>query len=100
MCTRRPTASSADAMHADDRRQANGRPDANGRNGAGAPHWDAARAAALVKDHAHAPGALLPVLHALQEEFGYIDREAAVPIVADALNISRAEVVGTISFYH
>ena len=39
------------------------------------------------------------MLHALQREFGYIDREA-VPIVADALNISRAEVVGTISFYH
>jgi formate dehydrogenase subunit gamma len=45
------------------------------------------------------PGALLPILHALQEEFGYID-EAAVPMLARALNISQAEVHGTITFYH
>lgn len=45
------------------------------------------------------PGALLPMLHALQEEFGYVD-EAAVPLLADALNLSRAEVHGVISFYH
>lgn len=61
--------------------------------------WNADRAAAVVARHARQPGALLPVLHAIQEEFGYVDR-AAVPIVADALNISRAEVLGTISFYH
>lgn len=45
------------------------------------------------------PGALLPILHALQEEFGYVD-EAAVPLLARALNISQADVHGTISFYH
>ena len=45
------------------------------------------------------PGALLPILHALQNEFGYID-EAAIPLVADALNISKADVYGTIGFYH
>ena len=45
------------------------------------------------------PGALLPILHALQEEFGYIDK-AAVPLIASALNISHAEVHGVISFYH
>jgi formate dehydrogenase subunit gamma len=45
------------------------------------------------------PGALLPILHALQEEFGYIDREAE-PMIADVLNISRAEVHGVVTFYH
>lgn len=41
---------------------------------------------------------MLPILHALQEEFGYID-EAAVPLLAHALNLSQAEVHGVISFY-
>jgi formate dehydrogenase subunit gamma len=44
-------------------------------------------------------GAMLPILHDLQEEFGYID-ERAVPLIADALNISKAETLGVISFYH
>ena len=44
-------------------------------------------------------GALLPILHALQEEFGYID-DAMIPLIAEALNISHAEVHGVISFYH
>ena len=44
-------------------------------------------------------GALLPILRSLQEEFGHID-EAAVPLIARALNLSLAEVQGTISFYH
>jgi formate dehydrogenase subunit gamma len=44
-------------------------------------------------------GPLLPILHALQEEFGYVD-EAAEPLIAEALNITRAEVHGVISFYH
>ena len=61
--------------------------------------WDADRAAFLIQEREHLPGALLPILHALQEEFGYID-QAAVPLVADALNISHAEVHGVISFYH
>ncbi len=42
---------------------------------------------------------LLPILHALQEEFGFVD-PALVPQIADALNISKAEVRGVISFYH
>ncbi|MEG3123361.1 NAD(P)H-dependent oxidoreductase subunit E [Sphingomonas sp. GB1N7] len=44
-------------------------------------------------------GALLPLLHALQEEFGFID-DALVPLVANALNLSRADVHGVITFYH
>jgi len=47
----------------------------------------------------HLDGALMPILRALQAEFGYID-EAALPIVADVLNLSRAEVHGVVSFYH
>ena len=45
------------------------------------------------------PGAMLPILHAIQEQTGYIP-EGAVPIIADALNLTRAEVHGVISFYH
>ena len=45
------------------------------------------------------PGALLPVLHALQEEFGYVHRDA-IPLVAGVLNLSRAEVYGVVTFYH
>jgi len=45
------------------------------------------------------PGALLPILHALQDRFGHVP-ETAVPLVAKALNLSRAEVHGTITYYH
>ena len=44
-------------------------------------------------------GPLLPILHALQEEFGYVD-EAAEPLIAAALNRSRAEIHGVVTFYH
>jgi formate dehydrogenase subunit gamma len=44
-------------------------------------------------------GALLPILHALGDRFGYVD-ERAIPIVADVLNLSRADVHGVVSFYH
>jgi formate dehydrogenase subunit gamma len=47
----------------------------------------------------HMPGGLLPVLHAIQEEIGYIPPES-VPVIAEALNLSRAEVHGVVSFYH
>ena len=61
--------------------------------------WDADRAQARIRELEHLPGALLPILHALQEEFGYID-SAATPMIADALNISQAEVHGVLGFYH
>ena len=61
--------------------------------------WDVARAGEIVGAHAHRDGATLPILHALQEAFGYVDG-AAVPLVADALNLSRAEVHGVVTFYH
>jgi len=44
-------------------------------------------------------GALLPILHAIQDKLGYVP-ESAVPIVADVLNLSRAEVHGVVTFYH
>src|SRR3954451_12352794 len=45
------------------------------------------------------PGALLPVLHAVQAALGYVP-PAAVPVIAEGLNLSRAEVHGVITFYH
>jgi formate dehydrogenase subunit gamma len=45
------------------------------------------------------PGALLPILHAVQDELGYV-APSAVPVIANGLNLSRAEVHGVISFYH
>jgi len=45
------------------------------------------------------PGGLLPALHALQAELGYVPPDA-VPDIARAFNLSRAEVHGVISFYH
>jgi formate dehydrogenase subunit gamma len=44
-------------------------------------------------------GILLPLLHDLQEELGRVD-DATVAAVADALNLSRAEVHGVVTFYH
>ena len=53
----------------------------------------------VVAAHAHLEGPLLPILHALQAEFGFIPRDA-IPLVAEALNLTRAEVYGVVSFYH
>ncbi len=55
--------------------------------------------AAVLADHPPAPGALLPLLHALQERAGHVPPEA-VPAIAEHLNLSRAEVHGVISYYH
>ena len=61
--------------------------------------WSPGRAAAIIAEHRRRPGATLPILHALQEAFGCVP-VAAVPLVAEALNLSRAEVHGVVSFYH
>ncbi|HET7798596.1 MAG TPA: formate dehydrogenase subunit gamma [Nevskia sp.] len=45
------------------------------------------------------PGALLPVLHGIQDALGHVPKDA-VPVVAKSLNLSRAEVHGVVSFYH
>lgn len=57
------------------------------------------RVRAVVAEHRGQRGALLPILHALQAEFGYLD-QAALPVVAAELNLSRAEVHGVVTFYH
>lgn len=57
------------------------------------------RAVEIIAAHADREGALLPVLHALQHAFGFIPTEV-VPIIAGALNLSRAEVHGVATFYH
>ena len=44
-------------------------------------------------------GPLLPMLHAIQAEWGHVP-QAAVPVLADVLNLGRAEVYGVVSFYH
>ena len=53
----------------------------------------------IIDDLRHLPGALLPILHAVQGRFGFID-DTAVPVIAEALNLSRAEVHGVLTFYH
>ena len=65
------------------------------------PEGNAATAtiAEILAEHAERPGALLPVLHAIQDRLSYVPDEA-VPQIAGALNLSRAEVHGVISFYH
>ena len=58
---------------------------------------------ALVQDiltaHSGMEGPLLPILHAVQAEFGHVPQDA-LPVIAKSLNLSRAEVHGVMSFYH
>jgi len=55
--------------------------------------------AAIVAARQDMPGALLPILHEIQDTQGFIPDEA-VPVIAGALSLSRAEVHGVITFYH
>ncbi|GAA4570315.1 formate dehydrogenase subunit gamma [Planotetraspora kaengkrachanensis] len=57
------------------------------------------RVRSIVAEHRDDRGALLPILHAVMEEMGHVD-PAAIPILADELNLSRADVYGVITFYH
>jgi formate dehydrogenase subunit gamma len=61
--------------------------------------FDEGRAQEIIAEHLGLEGPLLPILHAFNEEFGCID-DAAVPPIAEALNLSRAEVHGVLTFYH
>ena len=61
--------------------------------------WSEDRAEAIIASHAGEEGATLPILHELQAAFGFVPAEA-VPLVAHALNLTRAEVHGVVSFYH
>jgi len=59
----------------------------------------AAQTAAIINEMKGLEGPLLPILHGIQEEFGYVPQES-LPVIADALNMSRAEVHGVVTFYH
>jgi formate dehydrogenase subunit gamma len=61
--------------------------------------WSAARGAAIIAAQAGREGAALPILHALQAEFGHVPKDA-IPMIAAALNITRAEMHGIVTFYH
>ncbi|WP_447554456.1 formate dehydrogenase subunit gamma [Vreelandella sp. EE22] len=63
------------------------------------PQWSLQSIQAEIDALKHKPGALLPILHALQDRFGFIPTDA-VPLIADSLQQTRAEVHGVISFYH
>src|SRR5258708_24905383 len=61
--------------------------------------WSEDRASEIISQHSGKDGPLLPVLQALHETFGCVP-EAAVVMVVEALNLSRAEVHGVVTFYH
>ncbi|MDX5410657.1 MAG: formate dehydrogenase subunit gamma [Thauera sp.] len=63
------------------------------------PAWDRDKVLGIINTLKHQPGALLPILHGIQDSIGYVPDDA-VPLMAEALNLSRAEVHGTITFYH
>jgi formate dehydrogenase subunit gamma len=61
--------------------------------------WDALEAERIVLARVGEKGATIPIFHDLMARFGYVDR-TIVPVVAEALNLSRAEIHGTLTFYH
>lgn len=58
-----------------------------------------ARAKAVIAEHIEREGPLTPILHGMQDEFGCVPQET-LPVIAEALNLSRAEVYGVMTFYH
>lgn len=61
--------------------------------------YDEGEVAEIISDHAGLEGPLLPILHGIQERYGHVS-EAAVRQIAAALNLTRAEVYGVVTFYH
>ena len=61
--------------------------------------FDEGKVREIVLAHRDMRGAMLPILRALQATFGYVD-EKAEPIIAEVLNVTRAEVHGVVTFYH
>ena len=61
--------------------------------------WSPEKAVEVIASKADLEGALMPILHALNETFGYVPDDA-VPLIAGILNLSRADVHGTLTFYH
>ena len=63
------------------------------------PAWNEAQASEIIRRHSAREGALLPILHDVQAAFGCVP-EPAIPMIASALSLSRAEVHGVFTFYH
>ena len=61
--------------------------------------WSPEKAVEVIAAQADLEGALMPILHSLVETFGYVP-DQAVPLLAGALNLSRADVHGVLTFYH
>ncbi len=61
--------------------------------------WSSDAVRTILDQHQGVPGALLPILHAIQDSQGYVPPDS-VPMIAKSLNLSRAEVHGVITFYH
>lgn len=57
------------------------------------------RTASIVQNLKDMEGPLLPILHGIQAEFGYVP-QGSLPVIALGLNLSRAEVHGVVTFYH
>ena len=53
----------------------------------------------ICEAHGNRPDELLEIFHAIQHELGFVP-EPTLPVIARALNLSRAEVYGVLSFYH
>lgn len=58
-----------------------------------------ARAIAICAAHGNAASELLEIMHDIQHELGHVP-ESTLPVIANALNLSRAEVYGVVTFYH
>ena len=61
--------------------------------------WSEPRTRQIVAEHKGLEGPLMPILHAVVETFGFVPADA-VPVIANELNLSRAEVHGVVTFYH
>lgn len=57
------------------------------------------RISEIIAQHQGLEGPLLPIFHAIQSEFGFIP-DSALPLIAQALTLSKAEVYGVLTFYH
>jgi formate dehydrogenase subunit gamma len=61
--------------------------------------WSPEAVEEIVAKHRRREGALLPILHDIQDAFGHVPG-GAIPIIAEGLNLSRADIFGAVSFYH
>ncbi len=61
--------------------------------------YDESEVAEIIAEHSGLEGPMLPILHSIQERYGHVP-EAAVRQIAAALNLTRAEVHGVVTFYH